>query len=75
MTSDKIQKYSKLKFAEKMGAVSGQTFEQVFRTNQEFVEFTTKSMSNGTGIFNFWQEYVKLLKKNAGLLEDVRQAT
>ena len=63
MGADKIERYGKLRFAAvNMGAISGQTFEQVFEKNKEFVEFTRNNMSEGTGIFKFWIEYINLKK-------------
>lgn len=63
MSAEKIERYGKLRFAAvDMGKISGRTFEQVFEKNKEFVEFTQNNMSNGTGIFKFWIEYIKLKK-------------
>ena len=63
MSADKIERYGKLKFAAvNMGAISGLTFNEVFENNKEFVNFTVNNMSNGTGIFKFWIEYIKLKK-------------
>ena len=45
-----------------MGQISGKTFTEVFENNKEFVEFTRNNMSEGTGIFKFWIEYIKLKK-------------
>ena len=60
---DGEKRYAKFRFAElNMGAISGKTFEEVFETNKEFVEFTINNMSEGTGIFKFWIRYVKLKK-------------
>ena len=63
MRAKKIERYGKLRFAAvNMGAISGKTFDEVFRTNKDFVDFTVESMSCGTGIFKFWLEYIKLKK-------------
>ena len=63
MSSEKVIRYGKLRFAKiDMGAVSGKTFDEVFENNKEFVHFTVNSMSCGTGIFKFWIEYIKLKK-------------
>ena len=63
MSADKIERYGKLKFAAvSMGKISGKTFNEVFETNKEFVDFTVNNMSQGTGIFKFWIEYIKLKK-------------
>ena len=59
----KVERYGKLRFAAvDMGALSGKTFDEVFESNKEFVDFTVKSMSHGCGIFKFWIEYIKLKK-------------
>jgi hypothetical protein len=59
----KVERYGKLRFAAvDMGAISGKTFDEVFESNKEFVDFTVKSMSHGCGIFKFWIEYIKLKK-------------
>ena len=63
MSTGKIERYGKLRFAAlDMGCLSGKSFEEVFRTNDEFVEFTLNNMSKGTGIFKFWLEYINLKK-------------
>jgi hypothetical protein len=63
MSSDKLQRYGQLRFAKvDMGAISGKSFDEVFQNNKEFVEFTVNNMSQGTGIFKFWIEYIKLKK-------------
>ena len=63
MSADKIERYGKLKFAAvNMGKISGLTFNEVFKNNKEFVNFTVNNMSKGTGIFKFWIEYIKLKK-------------
>ena len=55
MSAEKIQRYGKMRFAAlDMGALSGKTFKEVFKTNKPFVEFTLNNMSKGTGIFKFW---------------------
>ena len=60
MSADKIKRYGKLKFAAvDMGAISGKTFDEVFETNKEFVDFTVECMSHGCGIFKYWIEYIK----------------
>ena len=60
MDEHRIEELSKLKFVQKMGALSDRTFQQVYETNQEFVDFTRESMSQGKGIFKLWIEYCKL---------------
>ena len=63
MSADKIERYGKLRFAAvDMGAISGKTFDDVFESNRDFVDFTLKSMSHGCGIFKFWIEYIKAKK-------------
>ena len=63
MSSDKIERYGKLKFASlNMGIISGKTFNEVFENNKEFVTFTVNNMSEGTGIFKFWIDFIKLKK-------------
>ena len=59
----KVERYGKLRFAAvDMGAISGKTFDEVFESNKEFVDFTVKSMSHGCGIFKFWNDYIKAKK-------------
>ena len=58
-----VERLEKLTFAEKMGDLSNLTFKQVFENNKPFVEFSLKNMSEGTGIFKYWLEYVKLKNK------------
>ena len=60
---DRITQLENLKFVQQMGALSEQTFKQVYQSNQDFVEFTRTSMSQGAGIFKFWLEYVNLRSK------------
>ena len=63
MTKEKLERFGKLRFATvDMGHISGKTFSEVFETNKEFVEFTRNNMSEGTGIFKFLIEYIKLKK-------------
>ena len=63
MTKEKLERFGKLRFAAvNMGQISGKTFTEVFEKNKEFVEFTRNNMSEGTGIFKFWIEYIKLKK-------------
>jgi hypothetical protein len=63
MSADKVERYGKLRFAAvDMGAISGKTFDEVFESNKDFVDFTVKSMSHGCGVFKFWIEYIKLKK-------------
>ena len=63
MSADKIERYGKLKFAAvDMGKISGKTFNEVFENNKEFVDFTVNNMSQGTGIFKFWIDFIKLKK-------------
>ena len=63
MSAEKLERYGKLRFAAlDMGQLSGKTFEEVFSTNKNFVEFTLNNMSQGTGIFKFWLEYINLKK-------------
>lgn len=63
MSADKIERYGKLKFAAvNMGDISGKTFNEVFESNKEFVDFTVNNMSLGTGIFKFWIDFIKAKK-------------
>ena len=59
---DRITQLENLKFVKQMGALSEQTFKQVYQSN-DFVEFTRTSMRQGEGIFKFWLEYVNLRSK------------
>ena len=59
MESERVQQLAQLKFVDNMGALSNKTFEEVFKSNKDFVEFTKTSMSCGEGIFKFWMEFVK----------------
>ena len=60
---ERIEQLGKLKFVKDMGVLSDKTFKEVFYNNQDFVDFTRTSMSQGKGIFKFWLEYVKLRSK------------
>ena len=62
---DRISQLEGLKFVKKMGALSEKSFQEVFESNQDFVDFTQASMTQGKGIFQFWLEYVKLRTSNA----------
>ena len=59
----RIEQLEQLQFVDQMGALSKKSFKQVYDTNQDFVDFTRVSMSQGNGIFKFWVEYVKLRSK------------
>ena len=56
----RIEQLENLKFVKQMGVLSEKSFKEVFNSNQDFVDFTRTSMSQGKGIFKFWIEYVKL---------------
>ena len=45
----------------KIFGLGGTSFEYVFTTNKEFVDFTLTNMDSATGIFKVWKNYV--LKK------------
>ena len=60
---DRISQLEQLKFLKQMGALSEKTFKEVYDTNQDFVDFSRTSMSQGKGIFAFWLEYVQLRSK------------
>ena len=62
---DRISQLEQLKFVKQMGALSENSFKEVFESNQDFVDFTQASMTQGKGIFKFWLEYVKLRTKHA----------
>jgi hypothetical protein len=49
-----------LKFKDKMGNLSNQSFKEVFENNKDFVKFTRSSMREGKGIFKQWIRYVKI---------------
>ena len=61
--AERITQLEQLMFVKQMGALSEKTFKEVFNTNQDFVDFTLTSMSQGKGIFVFWLEYVQLRSK------------
>jgi hypothetical protein len=42
----------------KIFGLGGTTFEHVFTTNKEFVDFTITNMGSATGIFKVWKNYV-----------------
>ena len=66
---DEIARLQELKFVKDMGALSLLTFGHVYSNNDEFVQFTRESMSEGKGIFKDWIRYVKLrdkIKQNDG---------
>ena len=60
---DRIIQLESLKFVKQMGQLSELSFKQVYNTNQEFVDFTRKSMSQPKGVFKDWVEYVCLRSK------------
>ena len=60
---DRITQLESLKFVKQMGQLSELSFKQVYNTNQEFVDFTRKSMSQPKGVFKDWVEYVCLRSK------------
>ena len=60
---DRIIQLESLKFVKQMGQLSELSFKQVYNTNQDFVEFTRKSMSQPKGVFKDWVEYVSLRSK------------
>ncbi len=45
----------------KIFGLGGMTFQHVYKTNKEFVDFTLTNMGSATGIFKVWKKYV--LKK------------
>ena len=57
------KKYQNLKFQKEMGNLSEKTFLEVYTTNQDFVDFSKKSMSGGTGIFKYWLKYIGLKQR------------
>ena len=60
---ERIIQLESLKFVKQMGQLSELSFKQVYNTNQDFVEFTRKSMSQPKGVFKDWVEYVCLRSK------------
>ena len=60
---ERIIQLESLKFVKQMGQLSELSFKQVYNTNQDFVEFTRKSMSQPKGVFKEWVEYVCLRSK------------
>ena len=60
---ERIIQLESLKFVKQMGQLSELSFKQVYNTNQEFVDFTRKSMSQPKGVFKDWVEYVCLRSK------------
>ena len=60
---DRITQLESLTFVKQMGQLSELSFKQVYNTNQEFVDFTRKSMSQPKGVFKDWVEYVCLRSK------------
>ena len=61
---DELSRLQDLKFVKNMGKLSLLSFLEVYNTNDEFVQFTRESMSEGKGIFEDWIRYVKLRDKN-----------
>ena len=59
-----MARLEELKFVKDMGDLSLLTFSHVYDHNNEFVQFTRESMSEGKGIFKDWIRYVKLRDKN-----------
>ena len=62
---DRISQLEQMIFVKQMGELSENSFKDVFDSNQDFVDFTQASMTQGKGIFKFWLEYVKLRTKHA----------
>ena len=60
---ERIIQLESLKFVKQMGQLSELSFKHVYNTNQEFVDFTRKSMSQPKGVFKDWVEYVCLRSK------------
>ena len=59
--TERLNKLAAQVFAsEDMGDLSGKTFEQVYRDNKQFLNFSLEKMSSGTGIFKLWIEFIKL---------------
>ena len=61
---DRISQLEQMIFVKQMGELSENSFKDVFDSNQDFVDFTQASMTQGKGIFQFWLEYVKLRTSN-----------
>jgi uncharacterized protein YifE (UPF0438 family) len=68
------KKYETLIFKKEMGDLSEKTFLEVYDTNKEFVEFSQKNMSNGTGIFKYWLKYVGLRQRDARFKTNIQAA-
>ena len=68
------KKYENLKFQKEMGNLSEKTFLEVYTTNQEFVEFSRKSMKSGTGIFKYWLKFCSLKQRTDARLKRNIQA-
>ena len=61
--AERITQLEQLMFVKQMGGLSEKSFKEVYDTNQDFVDFSRTSMSQGKGIFAFWLEYVQLRSK------------
>ena len=60
---DRLNILSKKRFAPTdMGDLSGKTFDEVFRFNKVFTDFSYNKMESGTGVFKLWLEFIKLQK-------------
>ena len=46
-------------FPEKFSDIGGRTFEQVFKSHKEFVDFTLTEMEQPTKLFKRWQDFCK----------------
>ena len=53
---------SKRTWPSNMGFLSNKTFEEVFATNKEYVEFCRKHISKPTGTFKLWMEFLNTKK-------------
>ena len=49
---------SKRTWPDNMGFLSNKTFEQIYNTNPEYVRFSRKHITNPTGTFKLWMEYL-----------------
>ena len=48
---DRISQLEQMIFVKQMGELSEKSFKYVFDSNQDFVDFTQASMTQGKGIF------------------------
>ena len=45
-----------------MGFLSNKSFEEIYNTNPEYVEFCRKHISKPTGTFKLWMEFLNKKK-------------